>query len=153
SWPLCDHELTKLRSFNERVSKIARVVPQTFVGKEEEQLVLDYRAADAAGKLAKQVFNPDRRRAFCWVAADPAILIECVKLGIVVFENAASMKLVRSVLRNDLNLSPAISTVLRGIWAGDDPDLLYRFLVRRHNCRAAVGEAVDADSIDIEVVG
>src|SRR5262249_37503424 len=68
SRPLCDHELTELRSLYEGVSKIARVVPQTFIGKEEEQLVLYYGSSDAAGKLAKQVLNPYRWGAFGWIA-------------------------------------------------------------------------------------
>ncbi len=63
------------------------------------------------------------------------------------------MKLVRAAFGDYLNLRARPAPVFRGIGIGENGDFLDRFLVRGNHRRAAVLQAVYADTVDREIVG
>ena len=82
------------------------------------------RAAEAAAKLAESLLHANRRGIDVGVSRGTTILIECVQTRIVVLEEAAAMQVVGSVLGDHLNLSAAVSAILRGEGARKDAYLL-----------------------------
>src|SRR4051812_3433851 len=81
-----------------------------------------------------------------------AVLVEGVEAGAVVLEKEAPVKLVRSVLRDGKNLRARVAPVLRRVDVGDDAHLFDRLLIGRDDGRAAVGKAVDARAVYLEVI-
>ena len=63
-------------------------------------------------------------------------LVERIQTLIIENQHTAPMELIRTVLRNDLNLSPRVSAILGGVRAGNDLDLLDGFLAGGYDGRA-----------------
>src|SRR5215510_12781936 len=140
---LTQHELAELRCFDISLAHITRAVPQSFVREEEERFVFAaecrpsplaesrqrQRAAQAAAELANIIIDANARG-----VVRAAVLVKFVQLRRVIFDERRPVQVVGPVLRNDSNLFD-------------------RLLIRRNERRAAPVEAVDADAVNLEVVG
>src|SRR5262245_11235872 len=159
---LTQHELAELRCFDISLANITRAVPQSFVREEEERFVFAaecrlsalaesrqrQRAAQAAAELANIIIDANSRR-----VVRAAVLVKFVQLRRVVFHEPRTVQVVGPVLRNDSNLRAGIAPVFGRIAVREHANLFDRLLIRRNERRAAPVEAVDADAVNLEVVG
>ena len=68
-------------------------------------------------------------------------------------QKQTSVKVVRPVFGDDLNLRAAITAVLRVVVVGDDFHFLHRLFIGRYHRRSAPGNTGDADAVNGDVVG
>ena len=120
----------------------APVCRRPFVRREEEQLVLDDRTAEAVAEL---VLVELRHRGLEHVLRRQLIALEVVR--------AAAAELVRAGLGDDLHLRAWAAAVDGGEVVGDDAHFLDRLRIRREVGDAAAGDAVGARLVDGVVVG
>src|SRR5687767_530821 len=140
--PYVLHVLSEFRSLNKQVLKGCATSAKTLIGNEEEQPILateiagatlakswqiDW-ATQAPGKLSFPDVHLFRTAAGGerFTLADEiggrnrvwtTILIKCVQLRRTVIENCATVKIVGSILRNDLHLSACVAPILRTVAA------------------------------------
>ena len=104
--PLADDLLAELRRLDEGVARACGVVAQALVGEEEEEFVSDDWPAEASAELPELLLDALAR------LGRAVVLVEGVEARLVVLEEEAAVKLVRAVLRDDLDLRARVAPVL-----------------------------------------
>ncbi len=142
--PVGYDQLSELGGFDPRGARdILSVAPETFVREEDEEPALANGTPEAATKLPVIVVHTSCRR-----IVRPAILVECVPIGVLIFEEAGAMVLVCAALCDDFNLCAAAPTVFSGIGTREHGNFLDGLLVgSNHRCTAKL-QAVYADAVD-----
>src|SRR5690349_21035811 len=146
--------LTELLRLDNRVCMDCWIIlPHSLVGKEKEQFIVDYRAADAPTKLAEQIVHAAKAGVvLVGMSKRAAILVEGVQTRTVELEKSASVISVGAALGSHFYLRTRIAAVLGGISARQDLDFIHRFRVRGDNRCAAPAQTVRAHAVNHVVV-
>jgi hypothetical protein len=139
----------ELRSFEPDGRGVFGTAAEAFIGEEGEEFVLDDGAAEAAAVLIEAVEIAANGRGVA--GAVPAL--EGVETGAMPFEETAAVKLIGAGAGDDLDLRAGVSAILGGVVVGGDFDFLYGLFVGRDDGGAAPGDGVDADAVDLDIVG
>ncbi len=143
--PVRDDEVTILRCRHPYVSSVrGRLVVQTLIGQKEEEFVFLDRAANAGRVLAVIVLNANGRSI---IRAAPLVI--GVEIRVLINENAAAMKLVRSRFGSGLDVGAAAASVGRIVIGSLSRYVLDRLRVRRDHRRTAPTQTVHVYSVDV----
>src|SRR5206468_7011181 len=148
AWARIDNELPELRCLHPGARRGVQIVAaKTLIREKEKQLVLPDRSAQAPAKLPEIGVYSRRHLALC--AVKP---VEGIPIGILVFEEPATVKLIGAAFGDDLDLSAGSAAVFSGIGTRKNGDLLDRFLVRSDDRGATKPKTVNAHTVDGEIV-
>ena len=78
--------------------------------------------------------------------------VECVPIGILVFEEPAAVKLIGAAFGDDLDLGAGSAAVFGRIGTRENGNLLHGFLVRSNDRGATKPKTVNAHTVDGEIV-
>ncbi len=124
------------------------MIPQSLIGREEEQLVLSNRPSKASAELAKLLIHARH-----WGFVEPAVLVVSIQAGSIVFEEAAEVKLIGPALGEHLDLRAGVAPIFSRERRGDDGYFADGLLIGSDDRRATVVKAVRTDSVDQISVG
>src|ERR1700680_951378 len=123
------------------------MIPDSFVGEESKKSIVQNRATHRTAEVVEPGVVP-----YGIEHAFDAAPGESIEPRAICFEKSAAMILVRAVLRNDLDLCPRVTTVLRVIAIADDFHFLHRIFVGRDHGGSRPRDAGDTNAVQLNVV-